>query len=336
MLAAAAALFVTAFASINLLTQVGPVSLVDRALAAAGTAPVLHVELERNLANQLIVSLHTGTVSPVSVTIQSWYDTRTGTLRLSAREGTVPIVLPANPRASAQVAAHLAALDPATEALLRDYRDAIRTATIASTSALELHRGLLKGTLTLSRHGKPVAWRSAAQAVTWHVITLDSEMTLPHLASTSPKPAHTLQTKTAALRANSTLRFRGTPGQISRFTQVLRIHGHIKRLTAIEITYGRVTECVGNIPEPTCGFSLSGLTAASTITPPPGMASLYSPENTIGPKAWICQFQDDGLFISIAGQRSQVLSLAKLTTARDTNTFKHLLRNPTPGTNRNS
>ena len=62
-------------------------SLVDRALAAIGSGAVIHVVEKRDLSDQTLVDLRTGTESPVAQTRELWFDGERGLLRSVQRVG---------------------------------------------------------------------------------------------------------------------------------------------------------------------------------------------------------------------------------------------------------
>lgn len=124
-----------------------PTSLLDRARAAIGDGPVLHVVLRGEWGGTL-VDLGTGGRSPVNGDDEYWYDTRDGRVHLVERLGDAVL----NEQVSRPT-------QPSTEleALGRDYKHALETRTARVSG-----EGIVDG--------EPVAW-----------VTIHSEM-LPDVA----------------------------------------------------------------------------------------------------------------------------------------------------------
>lgn len=102
----------------------GP-SLSDRALAALGHERVLHVLVARSAEDDRTVELSTGRQVPARVSVESWFDERTGRLRVvQRRNGSLVADSVGTIGARARKADWR--LDPALKQLLTGYRTALR------------------------------------------------------------------------------------------------------------------------------------------------------------------------------------------------------------------
>ena len=156
-LVAAALCVAVVLALVSPWSNSGNASLVDRALAAIGTQPVLHVVVELPTQNQLI-DLKTGAASPLSEQREIWYDGDRGLEHTVDRLGGAVVwdrletpdgeVTTAGPRTFSR---SKPAIEPALQGFVDGYREAL-----VSGAATQTGEGTLDGV--------PVVWLSFALA----------------------------------------------------------------------------------------------------------------------------------------------------------------------------
>lgn len=331
-----AAIAVAAIAVAILVPTNGGMSLQGRALAAVGDESVLHARIEHLDSRDFDIDLRTGKATPVRVEVESWYDTRTRRLQLVVRRnGAQLTIASSNPRAAAAQAAELAALDPATENLLSDYRAAVRTASASTTGhpALQVDHGLVKGELRLNKHGRPTSWRSRTTGTTWHILKLNSLSSIAAVAPPHRPQTQTLSAASLAIPSRDLQQLeRAVHGPLSakREIQHVEIDGqrHTYSMISLDFTRGtaRITECVAIVALPSCDFTSDHLTAA--LTPIPAARHLSVLELPRGSQAgsWLGQFNLDGLFVSIRASSIAEITSAAADAARLQPTLLMLLR----------
>jgi hypothetical protein len=314
-----AAIAVAAIA-VAILVPTNGLSLQGRALAAVGDQSVLHARIEHLDSRDFDIDLRTGKATPVRVAVESWYDTRTGRLQLVVRRNGAQLTIASNnPRAAAAQAAELAALDPATENLLSDYRAAVRTASASTTGppALQIDHGLVKGELRLNKHGQPTSWRSRTTGTTWRILRLDSLSSIATVAPPHRPQTRTLSTASLAIPGRDLQRLeRAVRGRVSAKREIQHVETdgqrHAYSMISLEFTRGtaRITECVAIVALPSCDFTSDHLTAALTPIPARRVLSLLELPRGSQAGSWLGQFNLDGLFVSIRAS-----SIAEVTSA---------------------
>lgn len=151
----------------------GERGLLERANAALGVFPVVHLVLETESPDNALVEIATGRAHPQTTTIELWYDEDRDLLRVSVRRGGVSVgeILETPDRAVSSAGPVEqdvgVTLEPAIVALAADYREAL-----AAGIARPLGDGVLAGA--------PVRWLEIPTrfGTTDHV-ALDRETLLP-------------------------------------------------------------------------------------------------------------------------------------------------------------
>lgn len=308
--------------------------LIDSALAAVGTEPVVHSVVRRDAPRTIIVELRSGRGLTGSVEVETWYDTQTGRLRtVTRRDGVVvsdavSLKVGVPPGAAGGEQAQL---------LTRSYRNALAEGHVREGERARIgSRGVIwLGPIGSDRYRvavdektyEPVAFEPDGRDSRWRVVTLNSLSSQAGLFAPRQRPAHPVAGTIKSsgridLAAAAKFAWASWAGRrIGEYRlRAIRLQllarrtsdGRRQSGSGLELTYGgaaRVVVRVAPVPEPAYKFAEGRLTFDFHAIPKAGSVALTTP--AVG-EEWFGQLRFRGAYVSIAAPtRASLLAAAR-------------------------
>lgn len=328
--------------------QLGGEDLTDRALAAVGNGPVVHLVASRPEPERTVIDLATGSERVTTLRLETWFDSDTGETRtVTRRDGeTVADTVTTSPRGSPPPAG---GLDPVVSIFVRGYRAALgagelvvlrRTRLDGSEVVwvrLRLPQGrtdevALEAATDLPRAFRFVVGTEPASPL-WRVDAIDSKPRsetdfTPTTSPTGPARGEIESERPASTtEAATVLRGRGRwPGRLVEGLGLTRIsaqvlsrtfvNGRREETSGVELLYGDSAGRFVQIrqatsPEVAYGFAEGRFVLGFAPIPAPGLLALTS-SGQGGDSRWRGQVRAGDAYLTIlASSRHLVLETAR-------------------------